>query len=205
MNTGKLHWYLLACSIALSLTPGISLAYGTNYRNAVGFPSQIRGFNPASAEVKFLISCYNVYTGENLDCPFNSSIIGLAEPADTVENSGGHSHTNSGRDLGKLQFQSATSNQISGTTRKDVAIVTHSLPEFAGKILARTDIKVPLPVTNSPVNWYCVETPDTRCLDAVTSRFDVTTDTKNTSTNQLGVKPIPLSQVRHNGWLHFGQ
>jgi|GEM_PF-6852983 len=102
MNTGKLHRHLLACSIALSLAPDVSWAYGTNYRNAVGFPSKIRGFNPASAEVKYFVSCYNVQTGENLDCPFTTAIRGLAEPADTTENNGGHSHANAGRDLGSL-------------------------------------------------------------------------------------------------------
>lgn len=173
MSTEKLRKRLLACSMALSLMPGICWGYGTNYRSATGFPSQITGFNSASAEVQYVIYCYNAYNGELLDCPLTSSILGLAEPTNETDNNGGHSHDNPGREFGKLKYRSTQGAQISASTANDIAIVTQYLPQFGGKIVNRIDVNMPV-----SGGWRCLDSPAMPCLDVNTARYDTTVDVK---------------------------
>lgn len=111
--------------------------------------------------------------GAFLDCPFTTSIIDLVEPSGDVENNGGHTHSNPGREFGELQFQAVKGRQISGNTNGDIAIVTQKLPQFGGRILTRIDEKMPV-----SGGWYCLDSPELPCLDRNTFRADVTVDVR---------------------------
>lgn len=182
MNTNKCYLVLLALVLvsAIGAPPAFALG-GVNEKNAAVFPSRLLGTNPDSSQVRLLLSCINGATGAFLDCPFTVDIPRDSQPPNTSANNGGHTHdaTNNAnaRPLGGLEYGGAKGVPlVSGSTGNQRAVVTHSMPEFSGKIVTRVDLKVQPPTSNS--YWLCRESDSHRCLDSSTSRTLVTMDVR---------------------------
>lgn len=154
MNTNKFYLVLPALMLVIANGTQPAFAWGVNEKNAAAFPSKLPpDINPASAKHKLFLGCINGATGAFLDCPFTVDIPRDSQPPNTPDNNGGHAHTNDRPSLGfgELEYNGAKGEQpISGSTGNSWAIMTHSLPEFSGKIMTRVDLKVPLPTAY----WY---------------------------------------------------
>lgn len=182
MNTNKCYLVLPALVLvsAIGTPPAFALG-GVNEKSAAVFPSRLLGTNPDSSQVRLLLSCINGATGAFLDCPFTVDIPRDSQPPNTSANNGGHTHdaTNNAnaRPLGGLEYGGAKGVLlVSGSTGNQRAVVTHSMPEFSGKIVTRVDLKVQPPTSNS--YWLCRESDSHRCLDSSTSRTLVTMDVR---------------------------
>lgn len=182
MNTDKCYLVLPALVLvsAIGAPPAFALG-GVNEKSAAVFPSRLLGTNPDSSQVRLLLSCINGATGAFLDCPFTVDIPRDSQPPNTPANNGGHTHdaTNNAnaRPLGGLAYGGANGEPlVSGSTGNSWAVVTHSMPEFSGKIVTRVDLKVPPPTSNW--YWLCRESDNHRCLDSSTSRTLLTLDVR---------------------------
>ena len=190
MNTNKCYLVLPALVLVSAIGAPPAFALGeVNKKSAAVFPSRLLGTNPDSSQVRLLLSCINGATGAFLDCPFTVDIPSpppnceapSCQPENVPENNGGHTHkaTNnaSTRPLGGLEYGGVKGEPlVSGSTGNQRAVVTHSMPEFSGKIVTRVDLKVPPPTSNS--YWLCRESDNHRCLDRSTSRTLVTLDVR---------------------------
>lgn len=189
MNTDKFYLVLPVLMLVIANGAPPAFAGGVNKKNATAFPSKLPSdINPASAEHKLFLGCINGATGAFLDCPFTVDIPSpppsceepSCQPLKSDDNNHGHSHTNPrpSSGFGKLEYNGAKGEQpVSGTTGNSWAVVTHSMPEFSGKVLTRVDLKVPLPT--SYWVWRCTDGyGGWRCWDDKTWRILVTTDVR---------------------------
>ena len=189
MNTDKFYLVLPALLLVSATNAPAAYAWGVNEKSATAFPSKLPSdINPASARHKLFLGCINGATGEFLDCPFTVDIPSpppsceapSCQPLKSDDNNHGHSHTNPRPSLGfgELEYNGAKGERpVSGNTGNRWAVVTHSMPEFSGKILTRVDLKVPLPTPGW--NWRCTDGyGGWRCWDDKTHRILVTTDVR---------------------------
>jgi|WetSurMetagenome_2_1015567.scaffolds.fasta_scaffold57367_2 hypothetical protein len=107
------------------------------------------------------ISCYDAWTGEELDCPYTQEVKGLAEPyvggADAaIMNNGGHTHNYDTRpffypaDGGLVSAfdLDPDKKRVASSTYSSFGLISHAMPEVSGVIVTETLIE-------SPKGWEC--------------------------------------------------
>lgn len=167
MNTDKLYLVLPVLMLVAATGTPTAFAVGINKKTAAAFPSELYPPNPAAAKITLSLACINVANGEFLDCPFtvkipkgsNCEVSTVCQPPNISDDNGGHTHTgtnnSSDRPLGKLEYNGSKGvQQVSGNTGNDWAVVTHHMPEFSGKIVTSTLLKVP---ESPPGYWRCLD------------------------------------------------
>jgi hypothetical protein len=122
--------------------------------------------SPATMEM--YLSCCDAFTGKLLNCAITHRVIGLVEPKENIVNNGGHTHNYDTRpfidprngtlqffyyDISKREFVSGVDGDtsplgVSGKTQNTTVMVSHQMPQVAGKIVAET-------IVTSPPGWEC--------------------------------------------------
>lgn len=140
----------LAVALAISLAHAGLAWGGLIAENVSKVPSNlITPVGPQSGTVqKFTsIACYDIGSGNLLDCGFDLTIDGLTQPASDVANNGGHTHNLSTHPVGTLRIvapiTAGPSASLAGQTSFDVFVISHEIPQVSGKIETVLNLRVP--------------------------------------------------------------
>lgn len=169
--------FLKVCFLAglgLLLTVNTSLGE-TGFVNRKEFGIQPSFPGPGNISmVRTYIGCYDAFTFKELDCAFTHKVIGLKPPSELSDNNGGHINHSDTHPLieprdGSLQFDGVDSDHsklgIDGQTRNTSVVLTHPIPQAAGKIVTETLI-------TAPFGWRCAR----ECFTENSHKYEYTYD-----------------------------
>lgn len=150
----KRQFLFLALISFFLISPAWGQGTGYIYKRAYSiWPSMPK--SPATVEM--YLSCCDIFTGKLLDCAITHTVIGLKEPKEDIENNGGHTHNYDTRPFidprnGAIQFSGVDRDTsplgVSGQTQNTIIMVSHQMPQVAGKIVVET-------IVTSPPTWEC--------------------------------------------------
>jgi len=168
--------------------------------------------------VRTYLSCYDIFTGELLDCAITHKVIGLVEPKENIDNNGGHTHNYDTRpfidprngilqffyyDISNGEFVSGVDGDtsplgVSGPTQRTIVMITHQMPQVAGKIVTESTV-------TSPSGWECASISFTRTM----YKYEYTLNVRIPHLEPL-LDPTPEEHYAKSGetnthpWNHYG-
>lgn len=123
-------------------------------------PSKLGPLNPVVTRYLHIFSCYDVNTGNLLNCQVFDELVGILPPASNPAHSGGHTHGGifpltdlSVGSNGFVCLSCSDFNQdpfiVQAFTNSSTAVVLHTIPQFSGRLQVQGFL-------SPPPGWVCV-------------------------------------------------
>lgn len=193
----------LLSNSASAITYGYTHYYTLKVKPSIPATIPYNADKPIVRKMLNFYSCYSVYDGKPLDCPFIHTVHGLKEPIYDPENNGGHDgleHNQSDRkfvyDNNELiHYLDSNPNPliVEGSTMSSgsinpVARVLHEIPTASGKIMEEVFV-------SSPLGWSCAN----NCYSFKSRRYVTTYDVGYNNQVKLEAETDASDYIRVRG------
>ncbi|MDX1251918.1 MAG: penicillin-insensitive murein endopeptidase [Gammaproteobacteria bacterium] len=164
------------------------MAAHTGFVREQTYPMMPSQKTPSNFRVSY--SCYDAETLRSLNCALTQRLVGIKEPRTSPDNNGGHNHGFDTHPLiqpanGALRFSGTDTDPdplaVRGQTQNTEVMITHPMPEAAGKIIAESTL-------TAPPGWECM----VRCFTFNSSKYRDTFDV-----GVPGLTKLPASTAFH--------